>query len=71
MQRGEKGEGEIVGIDVGPELPGGREGSEPVADGAGPLLESGGDERSGFGIAFPLTSAAALTSSRVVPGTPR
>jgi hypothetical protein len=68
LQRGEEGGGELVGIDAGPEQPGGREGSEPVTDGARPLLESGGDERSGFGIAFrelPAERPEGATSPRL------
>jgi hypothetical protein len=71
LQRGEEGEGEIVGIDAGPELPGGRDGPEPVTDGARPLLESGGDECSGFGIAFrqlPAERAEGATSPALGSG---
>src|ERR1019366_5359231 len=52
LERGEQSDGEIVGVDVGRELPIGMKSSEAIADRGRPLLEPGGDEGSGLGVAL-------------------
>ena len=52
MERGQQGDGEIVGVDVGREPPIGMEGSEAIADGGRALFEPSGDKGSGLRVAL-------------------
>jgi hypothetical protein len=50
LERGEQCYGEVVGTDVGREVPGGLESPQPVADGGRPPREAVGDKGAGRGV---------------------
>src|SRR5450755_4269934 len=52
LERGEEGDGHVVGVDVGREMPGGVTASQPVTNGGRPPVETGGDGGAGLRVTF-------------------